>query len=47
MNLESEKWYGKQQCLSIEHKKSTGDCLPCPISCAANANVCLSSDRFF
>jgi len=26
INLEAEKWYGKQQCLPIGHKKWAGDC---------------------
>jgi len=31
INLEAEKWYGKQQCLPIWHKKWAGICPRCPM----------------
>jgi len=36
INLDTEKWYAKQQCLSTEYEWWACDCLPCPISSAAN-----------
>jgi len=33
---EAEKWYGKQQCLPIGHKKWAANSPPCPIGSAAN-----------
>jgi len=35
--LEEEKWYGKQQCLPIGHKKCrAANSPPCPIGSGAN-----------
>jgi len=36
INLQGETWYGKQQCLLIEHKKWADPRPPCQIGSAAN-----------